>query len=143
MIIYPAAFVCKIHSQASITLKIKCTRDLRAAMNITSTSGLLPKSTLSISNKTKLWGHPFSHLSFVWIFHVLNILVENLFCVQNCRAARGEQPCVVMEYGILEVCIPGLTPVDIDMSGCRQNVIRSVIPPPSPATARQPRQSSD
>ena len=143
MIIYPAAFVCKIHSQASITLKIKCTRDLRAAMNITSTSGLPPKSIFG-GNQTQ--GTTLLIICVQGtrlIFHVLNILVENLLCVRNWRAARGEQPCVVMEYGILEVCIPGLTPVDIDMSGCRQNVIRSVIPPPSPATARQPRQSSD
>ena len=44
------------------------------------------------------------------------VLVENLLCVQSCRAARVEQPCVVMEYGILEVCILRLTPVDIDMA---------------------------
>ena len=45
-----------------------------------------------------------------------SILVENFLCEQNCRAARVEQPCVVMEYGILEVCILRLTPVDIDMA---------------------------
>ena len=33
------------------------------------------------------------------------ILVENFLCEENCRGARVEQPCVVMEYGILEVCI--------------------------------------
>ena len=47
-----------------------------------------------------------------------SILEEYLLCEQSCRAARVEQPCVVIEYGILEVCILYSPPdsSDIDMA---------------------------